>query len=159
MVDVRLYAEHLDVYYAQRHLDRIPRMRGKGGHRVHYGHIIDWLVRKPGAFANYRYRDNLFPTSRFRMAYDALCAQHALPRAYKEYLQILHLAAQQGEARVDNVLGDLLEGNGAISACRVGMLVQAAYDAKLDLRIPTVSVPPVDLKVYDCLLTSREVAA
>jgi hypothetical protein len=27
---------------------------------------VDWPVRKP--FANYRYRDELFPTSRFRMA-------------------------------------------------------------------------------------------
>ena len=37
-----------------------------------YRHIIDWLVRKPGAFENYRYRDELFPTSRFRMAFDEL---------------------------------------------------------------------------------------
>ncbi|SHI08035.1 HsdM N-terminal domain-containing protein [Desulfofustis glycolicus DSM 9705] len=25
--------------------------------------LIDWLIRKPGAFANYRYRSDLFPTS------------------------------------------------------------------------------------------------
>src|ERR1044071_2583238 len=37
-----------------------------------YRHIIEWLVRKPGAFENYRYQEDLFPTSRFRMAYDAL---------------------------------------------------------------------------------------
>jgi hypothetical protein len=29
-------------------------------------------VRKPGAFENYRYREELFPTSRFRMAWDEL---------------------------------------------------------------------------------------
>ena len=48
-VQVRLHAEHLDVYYAQRCLERIPRLRGKGGHAIQYRHIIDWLVRKPGA--------------------------------------------------------------------------------------------------------------
>ena len=41
-------------------------------HRINYRHVIDWLVRKPGAFENYRYREDLFPTSRFRMAYDSL---------------------------------------------------------------------------------------
>jgi hypothetical protein len=45
-------------------------LRGRRKHRVDYRHIIDWLVRKPGAFENYRYRDELFPTSRFRMAFD-----------------------------------------------------------------------------------------
>jgi hypothetical protein len=42
-------------------------LRGRGKHRVDYRHIIHWLVRKPGAFENYRYRDELFPPSRFRM--------------------------------------------------------------------------------------------
>ena len=64
-VRVHLYAQHLDVYYAQRHLDTIPRLRGKGRHRIQYRHIIDWLRRKPGAFANYRWRDDLFPPRAF----------------------------------------------------------------------------------------------
>jgi len=60
-VDVELYAEHLDVVYGQRRVDRIPRLRGRGNHRVCYRHVIDGLVGKPGAFAGYRYRDDLFP--------------------------------------------------------------------------------------------------
>ena len=85
-VRVHLYAEHLDVHYAQRHLERIPRLRGKGHHRIQYRHVIDWLVRKPGAFAHYRYREDLFPTTRFRMAYRyavrppcAIASQSAVP--------------------------------------------------------------------------------
>jgi hypothetical protein len=38
----------------------------------HYRHIIDWLVRKPGAFANYRYREHLLSSSQFRRVYDLL---------------------------------------------------------------------------------------
>ena len=68
-VDVRLNAEQLEVWYGQRRVEVMGRLRGRGKHRVHYRHIIDWLVRKPGAFENYLYRDELFPTSRFRMAY------------------------------------------------------------------------------------------
>jgi len=37
--------------------------RGRRKHRVDYRHVIDWLVRKPGAFGNYWYRDELFPNS------------------------------------------------------------------------------------------------
>ena len=71
-VEVRLYAEQVEVWYAQKVVDRMPRLRGRGQHRINYRHVIDWLVRKPGAFAAYRYRDDLFPTTTFRIAYDVL---------------------------------------------------------------------------------------
>jgi hypothetical protein len=67
-VNVRVYADHLEVWFAQRRVDQFSRLRGRGKHQVNYRHIIDWLVRKPGAFENYRYREDLFPTSHFRIA-------------------------------------------------------------------------------------------
>ena len=45
-VEVRLHAEHLDVWYGQKHVERIPRLCGRGKHHIVYRHIIDWLVRK-----------------------------------------------------------------------------------------------------------------
>jgi hypothetical protein len=89
-------------------VEQLPRLRGRGKHRVDYRHIIDWLVRKPGAFTNYRYREELFPTSRFRMTWDALRELDPL-HANKRYLEILQLAAQEGEARVDAALRRVLE--------------------------------------------------
>jgi len=71
-IEVRLYAGHLEVWYGQRCLEEIPRLRGESKHRINYRHVIDWLVRKPGAFTNYRYRSDLFPTHQFRMTYDYL---------------------------------------------------------------------------------------
>ncbi|MBA7710461.1 hypothetical protein ES703_119404 [subsurface metagenome] len=62
-VDVRIYADYLEVWYAQKVVQTLPRLRGENKHRVDYRHIIDQLVRKPGAFENYRYKDQLFPTS------------------------------------------------------------------------------------------------
>ena len=79
-VDVHVGAEPLEVWYGARKLDTLPRLRGRGKHRIEYRHVIDWLVRKPGAFAEYRYRDAMFPTSRFRMAYDAVEGPAARPR-------------------------------------------------------------------------------
>ena len=67
-VEARVYAERVEVWYAQRLVEALPRLRGRGKHRVAYRHVIDWLVRKPGAFADYRYRADLFPSSHFRLA-------------------------------------------------------------------------------------------
>ena len=117
-VEARLYAEHIEVWYAQRLVESLPRLRGRGKHRINYRHVIDWLVRKPGAFADYRYREDLFPTSRFRLAYDVLLAQQP-ERAAKEYLGILHLAARQSEAGVEAALARLLDAGGPLSASLV----------------------------------------
>ena len=75
----------LEVYHATTHLLSMPRLLGTGQHRIDYRHVIWSLVRKPGAFAHYRYRDELFPSLVFRRAYDALSAQtpereHAVAR-------------------------------------------------------------------------------
>src|SRR6516165_642296 len=99
-VEVHIGAEILEVWHGARRVDHLPRLRGRGKHRIEYRHIIDWLVRKPGAFEAYRYRDAMFPTSRFRMAYDALKGLRPA-RAAREYLEILLLAAQEGETAVD----------------------------------------------------------
>ena len=71
-VEARLYPETVEVWYAQKLVETLPRLRGRGKQRIDYRHVIDWLVRKPGAFADYRYREELFPSSHFRMAYDVL---------------------------------------------------------------------------------------
>src|SRR5580700_2691730 len=112
-VEARLYLDHVEVWYGQRKVEDLPRLRGRNKHRVDYRHIIDWLVRKPGAFENYRYREELFPTSRFRMAWDAL-RETAPLRANKRYLEVLELAAKEGEARVDEALRRLL-GQGELA--------------------------------------------
>ncbi len=103
-VTVKLYADHLDVWYGQKLIETMPRLRGSGRHRIQYRHIIDWLIRKPGAFENYRYRSDLFPGIRFRMAYDELKRCHTDSRANKEYLKILQLAAMENETAVDDAL-------------------------------------------------------
>ena len=148
-VDVRLYVEHLEVWYAQRKVESIARLRGEGKHRIEYRHIIDWLVRKPGAFENYRYRDDLFPTSRFRMAYDALRRRHAQQRASREYLRILQLAATENERRVDDALRMLICENERITADAVEEMVLSGNEPE---PVTDVTIADVDLGDYDVLL-------
>src|ERR1022692_4924302 len=49
-VEARLYMDQVEVWYGQKKVGQMPRLRGRRKHRVDYRHIIDWLVRKPGAF-------------------------------------------------------------------------------------------------------------
>ena len=74
---------------------------------IDYRHIIHSLLRKPGAFAGYIYREELFPSAVFRQAYDRL-KQHKADRADGIYVRILAQAAECGEEEVAHVLGGLL---------------------------------------------------
>jgi hypothetical protein len=151
-VEVRMYAERVEIYYAQKRVEELPRLRGRGKHKIEYRHVIDWLVRKPGAFADYRYRADLFPSSRFRMAYDVLVEQRP-ERATKEYLRILQLAARESEVGVDAALASLLDAGGLVDA--------DAVKERLRQQSPVspateVTVGPVDLAAYDALLDGKE---
>ncbi len=153
-VNVRLYVEHLEVWYAQRKVETIPRQRGEGKHYIQYRHIIDWLVRKPGAFENYRYRDDLFPTSRFRMAYDVFKKRHSQQKASREYLSILHLAARENERCVDDALRMLIGENAVITADAVE---EKALSGNKPEPVTDVNIADVDLGEYDALLSERVV--
>jgi len=155
-VRVRVYAEYLEVWYAQRCVERIPRLRGEGRHHIQYRHIIEWLVRKPGAFENYRYREDLFPTVRFRMTYDSLKREHTEQKAAKEYLRILLCAAREGESLVDDALRGLLDLGTPIVVADVEMYAASCKRAAL-MPATEVEIESVDLGAYDGLLACTEV--
>ena len=147
-VHIRLYADWVDVYYKGHFVERMERVRGDGEVSVNYRHVINSLVRKPGAFARYRFREQLFPTMRFRLTYDALKRWRG-ERADVEYVRILHLAAQTMEATVDSALSLLLETGKPFD-----------YGEVRELAEPKPPEPPAlvlsgkpDLKIYDRLLT------
>jgi hypothetical protein len=152
-IAVRIYADHLDIWYAQRKIETLPRLRGENDHRINYRHIIDWLVRKPGAFENYRYKEDLFPTSQFRMAYDMLRTIYDNKKANKQYLKILELAARENESLVNEALRMF-----------INLEVQMDFDIVkqfIDSRtkppdVTEVHVESVDLNNYDQLLESPE---
>jgi hypothetical protein len=150
-VEVRLYAEHLELWYGQKKVEELPRLRGRNQHRINYRHVIDWLVRKPGAFADYRYQADLFPSSLFSVAYDRLVHQSA-GGAGKQYLKILELAAKQSQSLVEGAIGRLCELDQLISFEAVEALVQSGQE----LCSPTaVQVDAVDLGIYDQLLEGQ----
>jgi hypothetical protein len=106
-VQVRRYEDRLEVYYGGARQVSMPRLIGLATHAINYRHIIEWLVRKPGAFQQYRFREDLFPSPVFRRAYDQL--RETLPdrTADLEYLRILRQAARTMESEVERVLVEL----------------------------------------------------
>jgi hypothetical protein len=151
-VDVHVMAEWLEVWLGAVLVERVPRLRGRHKSSINYRHVIDWLVRKPGAFAAYRHQDAMFPTSRFRRVYDALLSQSPA-RAAQDYLRILELAAKESESGVDAVLGRLLEWNVPITPTSVHEHLR--HDLGLP-RAMEVVITTVDLSAYDLLLETRE---
>ena len=151
-VEVRQHADVVEVYYQGRLTERMPRLRGGQDHRIDYRHVIWSLVRKPGAFAHYRFREDLFPSLIFRRAYDAL-REHRGDRADIEYVRILHLAASTMESTVEKTLAALLEAAVPFDYVKVRDLAHPETPV-----VPEVHIPKPDLHVYDQLLSSGGVA-
>jgi hypothetical protein len=146
-VEARQYANEVQVYYRGKFVDRMPRLRGDDNHRIDYRHVIWSLVRKPGAFARYRFREELFPTTTFRCAYDAL-VRYRGERADIEYVRTLHLAASTMESTVEQALRTLLARNVAFDYVAVRDLAAPVTPA-----VPALATPAVpDLTTYDALL-------
>lgn len=153
-VDICLYAERIELWYGQKLIETLPRLRGENRHRINYRHVIDWLVRKPGAFENYRYRQDLFPTHRFRMAYDILKADKP-KNGHKDYLKLLHLAARENESFVEGALHELIETGSVITVDAVKNLMSIEKELP---RIKDVHISDVVLQDYDSLLSEGSAA-
>jgi Mu transposase, C-terminal domain len=148
---VRLRAETVEVYSGTQVVCAMPRLSGRQQHRIQYQHVIWSLVRKPGAFAAYRYRDDLFPTLAFRRAYDVL-SERRPERADREYVRVLHLAATTSEAEVETALVLLLDAGTLPTFDAVRELVREPQP----LTLPQLRMPALDLGIYDRLLPSHE---
>jgi hypothetical protein len=147
---VRVRSETLELYHGPVQVLTLPRLSGRNRHRIDYRHLIWSLVRKPGAFANYCYREELFPTTHFRRAYDSLL--EAKPtKADAEYLRLLHLAASTSEAEVELAIRLLLEAGRTPTFDAVRDLAGGAKPAAA----PVIAKPTLDLSDYDTLLASR----
>lgn len=144
---VRVRSEVLEVYRGTTQLLSMPRLLGHGQHRIDYRHVIWSLVRKPGAFAHYRYRDDLFPTLTFRRAYDALVSTQR-ERADRDYVRLLHLAASTSETDVETALTLLLDQGTSPTFDTVRDLVHVPLVANIPVLQPAV----LDLGRYDRLL-------
>jgi hypothetical protein len=144
---VRVYEDRIEVYYGESLQLACERLHGKAK-RIDYRHVIWSLVRKPGAFARYVYREEMFPSLVFRRAYDAIQRELHGIKADVEYLRILHHAASTMESDVEAALALLLEEGRQITADEVKSLVSS----NVRDGVPQLTELDVQLCVYDVLL-------
>ena len=145
---VRVYEERIEAYFAGKMQFSCERLRGRNLHRIDYRHVIWSLVRKPGGFARYIYREEMFPSVVFRRAYDTIQNPHHGVKGDVEYLRILHLAASTLQVDVEAALELLLQEGKAISAD----IVKAIVTTPVRKEIPVFETLPIDLLAYDALL-------
>jgi hypothetical protein len=150
-IKVRVYESYLEVWYGGEMQLTMERLLGRNKHRIDYRHIIWSLVQKPGAFARYKYREELFPTLVFRKTYDALLATVSDWDADVDYLRILHLAASTMEVEVETGLELLLEQKQTPRFERVKALVCPEAPA-----LPEMPAYEINLGDYDALLECVE---
>jgi len=153
-VEIRIHQDHLELWYQNERLERMPRQFGCGKEAIDFRHVIDSLIRKPGAFVNYKYVNHMYPTTRFRMAYDQLLKNTTEASAVKQYLKLLYAAKHEGLDLVDDALRWFLTKGQTIKADDVLKIVAS----KQQLPAPTaVNVEAPDLSTFDSLLQHKEV--
>jgi hypothetical protein len=147
-VTVRIYEWHLEVYYGQKKVEAMARLVGQQKQQINYRHLIDSLLRKPGGFRNYRYREALFPGLVFRQAWEQLEQWYSPRKADLTYLRVLRLAARHSESEVAVALHLLLTTPTRWTELDVEQLLQPQARASA----PVVAPPEINLAQYDHLL-------
>jgi hypothetical protein len=153
-VRVRLYEMRLEVWHSGKRVLELPRLVGRSNHHIDYRHVIDSLLRKPGAFARFRHREDLFPSPVWHQALESLTKALGERKGEVAYLRILHLASKTMECDVEAALSLLLEAGEAPEPERVKALVG------VDKSAPRPEIAPlvVNLKEFDLLLDVMEEA-
>ena len=101
-VKVRRYADRLVIYND----DGQPAWRwplaSDATYQVDCRHVIHWLERKPGSYKDCLYKDQLFPSEKFRTAHEKLEQWYAPDGAVKNYLTILAMTVGSHPIRQDD---------------------------------------------------------
>ncbi len=151
-VRVHLYDDRVEVFHGAEPQMTVPRLAGSARHYIQYRHVIDALIRKPGAFRDYRYVDALFPTDIFRQAFDLLDESVSRWQADVNYLRILRLAARTMETDVEVALRKIIRAGELPLFERIEARV-----APPEPSVPDLEIPVVELMPYDELLGSATV--
>ena len=142
---VRVSEQQVAVYHGAELVAALPRSRDRQA-VIDYRHIIQALLRKPGAFARYRHREELFPDATYRAAHDQLVRDHGQRPGELEYLRLLKLTAELGSSVVAGRLSELV--GAAVPPWRTESVRQFLCPSL----VVTLVEAPVDLAVYDALL-------
>jgi hypothetical protein len=143
----RIYPERIELYLHNQLVHQMARSYGSNSQAgLDWRHLAPGLLRKPGAFTHYRYRQVMFPGAE----YEQLCGllQERLGNASgdREYLQLLNASAGVAEPEALAAVTSMLSGKTPLSV--------EGFRAATGLARPAFELAPFvpDLRVYDRLV-------
>lgn len=144
---VEVHESVLRLFLGREHVLELPRSRGRQT-VINFRDVVGPLLRKPGAFAHYQHREQLYPTGVYRSACDRLVQDHGQRPGVIEYLHLLKLAADHTVPAVEKALEPKLASEKKWWAADV----RAAL-TPTPIAVPSVATLSPDLSSYDALLS------
>ena len=149
-LESRVFESRVELWIGDKRLARFDTNPNEGGARIHYQHLLPALLKKPGAFENYRYRHEFIPGDIWRSCLDTLQQNDSQRKADKEYLFILGLTLDHPKSAVEKALYQCLaQGSITLDAVKasLGLIRQPQEHPN--------HVQDADLKDYDLLLATQ----
>lgn len=158
LLKVHIFDGRLECFVGTTLVVSFERLRWNKGPRprfINYKNIIPSLARKPQAFRNYIYRDDLFPTYAFKKTWELLDDLLDEWTACKEIVKILKITAESGrEEEISKYIEELLLQNKTPRLNAIEMRF-----GETPRNVVEVQVQIGDLCVYDALLQEDVVFA
>jgi hypothetical protein len=146
---VRVYDDRLECFIGGDSVITLERKRRckERVHQINYKHVVESLSRKPQAFRNYIYQEELFPTLAFRQTWERLDQELDSRESCREYVNILKEAAKgDQQALVNCFLEEQLLKNILPRAVEVRKLFRGTAET------PKLNLMEQDLHGYNALL-------
>jgi hypothetical protein len=102
----RIYVERIELYQEAHQVHSMARIYN--GHAVKWRDLVHSMADKPGALAQYRYRDAFFPSVNFVNLCERLKADLGDWKGQVEYLQILSQSRDVEDEKLETLLKGLL---------------------------------------------------
>lgn len=157
VLTLHLYQHHIQAYLGSTPVLSFDRQYGKSYKSqfvINYKHMVPALLKKPGAFRNCQYRDELFPSADYKRIWEHLDAHEAKAIAPKIMLRLLNLAAHNDcETELAHHVQQLIADNNAIAIDEI--------EAQFNLANPTlpqIEAQQHDITAYDAFIEQPRMA-
>jgi len=155
-LQVRLYSDRLECYLGRTHtatLIRVyPTSRTTRARNIDLEHVIGSLIKKPGAFQNYQYRDDILPNDQYKFIWKHFESTMEERAACKLIVGLLYLAVKQDcEKELADVVIEHIKNEEEIKLS----VLQDMFTQKKEA-IPSVDVSQHALSSYNDLIPAGE---
>ncbi|MEI6157834.1 MAG: hypothetical protein WCP87_05655, partial [Atribacterota bacterium] len=156
VVEVVVGEDDIQVFFQGTFQYQTPRVQRNQQAAIDYRHVVRHLIRKPGALARYRFKEQLFPRFVFRQCYEQIQMVSPGTSGDRLYLQILLRAVEYGEEAVASLLTEYLEQGITLSCATLDTELQNQLGQKRDDLLHLVSIPPARSDQYDALISTHQ---